>query len=116
MGRAEGTGQQKVQFELEAEPTTVLYMPAAQRAHRLELFAPMALLYDPAAHACDAETSRCRQVTRATRAGGAVEYRASRRRAGSQSAAVCPCTPQLGHSTTAGEPMGGLMENRSCSS
>ena len=48
MGRAEGTGQQKVQFELEAEPTTVLYMPAAQRAHRLELFAPMALLYDPA--------------------------------------------------------------------
>ena len=43
-------GQQKVQFELEAEPTTVLYMPAAQRAHRLELLAPMALLYDPAAH------------------------------------------------------------------
>ena len=70
MGRAEGTGQQKVQFELEAEPTTVLYMPAAQRAHRLELFAPIALLYVPAAHACDTDTSRCRQVTRTNRTGG----------------------------------------------
>ena len=73
MGRAEGTGQQKVQFELEAEPTTVLYMPAAQRAHRLELFAPMALLYVPAAHACVADASRCRKgVARANRTGGGL--------------------------------------------